>query len=225
MRQIASGGRVHRILAGFSKIKFLFRWKRTGNGVAFFNCGRQGARSWHERTVIAVDLLANTLAAGRGATPLRLLDIGCGDEKVAEELRRRQVAVDYIGYDLHPQSAFVRPLDLNQDEIRDRGDVAIVLGVIEYIRDPLLALSRLNAAAPALVVSHAARDLGRPVSFDPSSLNWCFCVDQATFETLLTSAGYAVKDKRVTPDGKTAVWLCQRVAVAPHPNVIRFSPF
>jgi SAM-dependent methyltransferase len=178
-----------------------------GGGARFYNCGRQGARSWWARTDVAIDLLAALpLAAG-----FRLLDIGCGDEKVAAELARRGIAVDYVGFDLHPQSPRVRPLDLEHQAIAETGDVAVVLGVLEYLADPAAAMRRFAAAAPNLIVSHSAADLGRPPDFDPKSLNWRFYVDRPTFEGLLAAAGWAVVAQRITPDGKTAVWACRRI--------------
>ncbi len=183
-------------------------------GARFYNCGRQGARSWWERTDAAVDLVEKALAGGTapggGTGPARVLDFGCGDEKVAAEFARRGIAVDYLGFDLHPQSPSVRPLDLAHETIEERGDIAVVLGVFEYLEDPVAVMERIALAAPVLVVSHAASDLGRPADFDPKSLHWCLYVDRATFEGHLGAAGWRVEAHRVTPDGKTALWLCRR---------------
>lgn len=177
-------------------------------GARFYNCGRQGARSWWERTDAAVDLVEQAL--GEGGARARVLDFGCGDEKVAAELARRGVAVDYLGFDLHPQSPSVRPLDLAHEAIEERGDIAVVLGVFEYLEDPVAVMERIGQAAPVLVVSHAASDLGRPADFDPKALHWCLYVDRATFVGHLAAAGWRVEAHRVTPDGKTALWLCRR---------------
>lgn len=178
------------------------------DGARFYNCGRQGARSWWERTDVAVELVAQALQ-GKSARA-RVLDFGCGDEKVGAELARRGLDVDYAGFDLHPQSPRVRQLDLARDAIDDRADVAVVLGVFEYLEDPVAVMRRIAAAAPVLVVSHAASDLGRAADFDPKSLHWVLYVDRATFERHLASAGFRVEQRRVTPDGKTALWLCRR---------------
>lgn len=182
-----------------------------GSGVAggalFYNCGRQGARSWWERTGLAVDFVEKAIAGL--PTPVRLLDLGCGDEKVAAELARRDVAVDYLGFDLHPQSPRVRPLDLGRETISETGDVAVVLGVFEYLDDPTTVLGRIAAAAPRLVVSLAASDLGRSADFDPVALNWKLYVDRPTFEAHLAAAGWSIEARAVTPDGKTALWRCR----------------
>lgn len=176
-----------------------------GGGSRFYNCARQGARSWWERTDAAVDLIERAIGELGGRRP-RVLDLGCGDGKVAVELARRGIEVDYLGFDLHPQSPEVRRLDLARDPIDERGDVAVVLGVLEYIADPVPVLRRIAAAAPSLVISLAASDLDRPADFDPKSLNWVFYVDRATFEAHLAEVGYTIVQRRVTPDHKTAVW-------------------
>jgi len=184
-----------------------------GRGALFYNCGRQGARSWWERTDVAAGLLERLPEA---KTPgLRVFDIGCGDEKFAVELERRGLSVAYQGHDLHPQSPRVRPLDLARQTIDGEADVAVVLGVLEYLDDPVAALGRLAAAAPILIISHAASDLGRSADFDPASLNWRLYVDRPTFEGHLAAAGWRVTDRRVTPDGKTAVWACRRGETRP----------
>jgi SAM-dependent methyltransferase len=183
----------------------------TGGGSRFYNCGRQGARSWWERTDAAVDLIEKVVA-GFGGRPPRVLDLGCGDGKVAVELARRGIAVDYQGFDLHPQSAEVRRLDLANDAIEAEGDIAVVLGVLEYLADPAPVLGRIAGAAPRLIVSLAASDLDRPGDFDPASLNWVYYVDRATFETRLGEAGWRIVERRVTPDHKTAVWSVVRGA-------------
>ena len=181
----------------------------TGGGSRFYNCSRQGARSWWERTDEAVDLIEKAIADIGGRSP-RVLDLGCGDGKVAVELARRGIAVDYQGFDLHPQSAEVRRLDLANDAIEAQGDVAVVLGVLEYLADPAVVLGRVAEVAPRLVVSLAASDLDRPVDFDPASLNWVYYVDRATFEARLDEAGWRIVERRVTPDQKTAVWSALR---------------
>lgn len=84
--------------------------------------------------------------------------------------------------------------------------MAVVLGVLEYIADPVAVLRRIAGAAPVLVVSLAASDLDRPADFDPKALNWVFYVERAFFEARLAEVGYTIVERRVTPDRKTAVW-------------------
>ncbi|MDK9695064.1 MAG: class I SAM-dependent methyltransferase [Siculibacillus sp.] len=182
-----------------------------GGGNRFYNCARQGARSWWERTDEAVDLIEKAVAGSTDRRP-RVLDLGCGDGKVAVELARRGIEVDYVGFDLHPQSAGVRRLDLARDPIGVEGDVAVVLGVLEYLADPASALKSIAAVVPRLVVSLATSDLDRPATFDPASLNWVYFVDRATFEARLFEAGFRIVERRVTPDRKTALWSVERSA-------------
>lgn len=188
----------------------LFPTLGIGSGARFYNCGRQSARSWWERTDVAASLLVNVIAAAP-ARP-RLFDIGCGDEKFGAELAGRGLAVDYVGFDLHPQTPQVRALDLARETIDDHADIAVVLGVFEYLDDPVGVMRKIAAVAPVLVVSHSASDLGRPADFDPASLNWRLYVDRPTFEAHLKDAGWTVAERRITPDNKTAVWLCRRAA-------------
>jgi hypothetical protein len=172
-----------------------------------FNLDSQDSRSWRERAAIAAEFL------GRAAGPakaLRVLDIGCGDCKLQGALLESGLAADYVGYDLLPQSAAVRALDISANELPEKGDAVVSLGVVEYLDDPGAALKRFSRAAPWLVISHAARDLRSVRAKTAGRLNWRTYMTVAEFERALGGAGYDLVDRRTTPDQKTCVWLARK---------------
>jgi hypothetical protein len=172
-----------------------------------FNCDTPNSRSWHERAALAGHLL--DVAFPEGNRALRLFDLGCGDTKLRTLLAAEGRRVDYVGYDLLPQSPDVSPLDLARDDIPGSADVAVVLGVFEYLPDTVAALTRIRRCAPWLIVSHAATDVRKMKPRRAKKLNWQTYVSTTEFERRLDMAGYQVVDRRITPDSKTCVWLCQ----------------
>lgn len=173
-----------------------------------FNTGNQSKPSWLERSNLAWDLLADAVAAGEVGS---LSDIGCGDEKLKRLLNERGWAVRYQGYDLVPQGAGVRPLDLNSQIPDGHSDAAVALGVLEYVDDVGASLRRLAAHAPMLVVSHTLRESAGIDEAAQHALGWKNHLHSADFVALLSSAGWCIEDERTTSDGRTRLWLARRV--------------
>jgi 2-polyprenyl-3-methyl-5-hydroxy-6-metoxy-1,4-benzoquinol methylase len=140
---------------------------------------------------------------------MRLADLGCGDEKLKSAIARRGLAIDYVGFDLAPQVAHIARLDIASDAIPAGFDIAALLGVLEYVADPVAALARLRQAIPLLVVSHVAPDTKPIAGATRRKLNWVTVLTKAEFEAALARAGYAIIESRLTPDRRTRVWLCR----------------
>ncbi len=172
-----------------------------------FNLDSQDSRSWRERAEIAAQLIAQSGDGSR--EPKRVFDIGCGDCKLETTLHESGLLVKYRGYDLLPQSTQVRPLDISVDEVPERADIVVSLGVIEYLADPGAALKKMRRCAPWLVISHSARDLRKMKVKSARRLSWQTYLSTSEFERILGTSGYDVVARRITPDNKTCVWLCR----------------
>jgi hypothetical protein len=93
-----------------------------------FNLDSQNSPAWLDRAEKSAELLAEFSRQRSG--PLRVSDLGCGDQKLKRVLAERGVTVDYKGYDLKPQSADVEALDVERCLPATQADVAAVLGVM-----------------------------------------------------------------------------------------------
>jgi len=168
-----------------------------------FNCETQQGEKWLARAEIAADLV-RSVATGR----MKVADLGCGDEKMKGALEEAGLDIDYQGFDLMPQAVQVEKLDLQHDPVPGRFDVALLLGVLEYIPDVVAVLRKIRRAAPLIVVSHLN---GEDAYFTPSLArrqNWRTVLDRGGFEARLAEAGWTIRESRLTPDRLTIVWLC-----------------
>ncbi len=157
-----------------------------------------------DRAAIAASLIA---AALEGRASRRVADLGCGDGKLRNRLRQLGVACDYQGYDLLPQAADVQLLDLSRQRLPQPVDLAALLGISESLEDLPGVLGRLRADADLLVISHTLGD--RPRATDElQRLGWRNHLSAAHFERLLATAGWALRDRAATADGKTLLWCC-----------------
>lgn len=147
------------------------------------------------------------VAALAGHTGPSVADIGCGDGRLQEQLSRQSVDCQYRGYDLLPQSPSVQALDISRQRLPQHCDLAVMLGVSEYLDDLAGTLTRLRDDAEQLVISHSLGDRPRDVE-ELQRLGWRNHLSREHFERLLTTAGWSVRDRVTTDDGKTCIWSC-----------------
>lgn len=178
-----------------------------------FNCGEQRAEPWLQRAAAAADLLATLPVTTRGDAVLA--DIGCGDQKLERALRARGLAIRYRGYDLHPQAPEVQLFDIATADLPGHHDVAVLLGVIEYLPAVAAVLSRLARQVPALLVSHVVRDGDHYDAARLRELGWRNHLTIAECEVLLDGAGLRVVAQRSTADRRTVLFLCVAAGGAP----------
>lgn len=171
-----------------------------------FNTGNQRKLSWMERAALACDLLISAIKASKVAT---ISDVGCGDQKLREILRRRGWPLVYKGFDLLPQSDDVQKLDLNVGAPPGRADAALALGVLEYVDDVGACLRQLAKHAPLLIVSHTLRDGDLFDDRAQRERGWKNHLYAAEFELLLVESHWRVLDARTTSDGRTRIWLAK----------------
>jgi hypothetical protein len=180
-----------------------------------FNCRDQGAPSWHDRAALAAAMLAAVPALRAPAATLA--DIGCGDDKLREALRRAGATIAWHGYDLRPQRPDVTVYDVRLGPLPRRHTAAALLGVTEYLPDLPAVLRRLAGEVSFLVLSHVLRD---PVLYPPArraELGWVTQLDEAGLAGLLADAGLRILEQRRTADGRTIVCLCASTTAASAP--------
>jgi hypothetical protein len=175
-----------------------------------FNLDRQCSSAWVDRAEICVDLLRQIDSRG---SALAVADIGCGDQKLRDIACRNGLTLRYTGYDVQPQAANVERFDIERDVIDRPVDVAVMLGVIEYVADPRSALVRLAEFAPRLILSHAVRDGDRYSCAELAKLGWRNHLYRVELEALLVETGWTIQTTRETPDSKTWLWAAQRASM------------
>ena len=173
---------------------------------AEFNCDAQQQPSWHDRARVAAALLEHVVPR-RGA-PVVVLDIGCGDMKLLQQLRAAGSAAHYQGLDLHPQAAQVLPYDVRTQPLPQPCDAAVLLGVVEYLEAPAEVLRRLARETRYLVASHVVSDNAGYDAAQLRRLNWKTHMTRGDFAALLAGCGFEVLREATTANRKTVLWLC-----------------
>lgn len=85
--------------------------------------------------------------------PSRIVDLGCGEGIVAQDLLARRPEIDYLGIDVSPQAIEVaRSINpgaefevgniLDEPQRPDWGDLVICLEVLEHLKDPEPAVAQ-----------------------------------------------------------------------------------
>ena len=117
-------------------------------------------------------------------------DIGCGRQALRARL---EPGTRYLPADLRPWTADTESCELNQGRLPRRAlrccDVAVMLGVLEYVVDPGLLLTRLHRHAEHLLLTYCAPELW---TVDRAGFGWVNALSGAELRALLQRAGYAV---------------------------------
>jgi len=179
-------------------------------GALPFNLDDAASPAWEERAHVAAALLASHLALG--GTPeraLRIADFGAGTERLDPVLAANlRWPYTYAPFDLIPQSARVRPLDVNLTLPVDDFDVVFCLGLLEYIEALDALLERLALRYPMLVVSYVLYDAPNPLTrLERRWRGWLTHYKRAELEAEFARRGLAIEDVALTNGGSTAVWL------------------
>ena len=159
------------------------------------------ATQWDGRAEIAGGLI--------GADAGRVLDIGAGAMALKGFLG---TGCEYLPADVVQRSPDCLVVDLNRQEFPlGPADVVTLLGVLEYIHDPVWTLHRAAVVAPRLVVSYCA-DVSGDTAYR-RGLGWVNDFTDLQFEALLREAGWRIE--RCAPYKRNAnnvqnVWACVR---------------
>ncbi len=117
-------------------------------------------------------------------------DIGCGRQALRAQL---EPGTRYLPADIRRWTPDTEPCELNQGRLPRRAlrrcDVAVLLGVVEYILDPQRLLTRLHRYAEHLLLTYCAPELW---TVDRAGFGWVNALSEAELRALLGGAGYAV---------------------------------
>jgi len=152
--------------------KRLADWRKLWRPIA-----RGGALSNHKPDWAS----RGTLAARHIRDGVRVLEIGTGTGTFRELVADR---CHYTGADLQPLDEKTLAFDIENDPIPPGPwDVIVLLGVLEYLYDPLSAQRKVGAAARNIVFSYCI-----PLGADPQPHRRARCWTNALSEQDLTNA-------------------------------------
>lgn len=172
-----------------------------------YNLDDRGASSWHHRAQVAVELLGESGLPTREPPGVRIADLGCGDQKLREHLRSAGIQSSYQGYDVYPLSDDVRRLNLDTDRLPEKHDAAFVLGVFEYLANPLASLERIRDASQFAIVSYTVADSGAYTAEAVARNGWKNHHTIAQLEELFRQAGFDCLARRRIDQDKVGMWL------------------
>ncbi|HLZ74625.1 class I SAM-dependent methyltransferase [Phenylobacterium sp.] len=120
----------------------------------------------------------------------KVLDIGCGAMDLARMLPE---GCEYQPCDLVARDERTIVCDLNAGEFPDgaQPDVVSMLGVLEYIREPLDLLRKVRALNCPLVCSYSITD--RRPGLDRAGQGWINGFDFAALQALMGQAGFVLR--------------------------------
>jgi hypothetical protein len=174
-----------------------------------YNCRQQDSPIWEERAEQAVALLATSPVGTASGGRLQIGDFGAGNQRLLPILDRELDApFDYHAYDLHPQVTEVRRIDLEREMPNRVFDAVFCLGLLEYLRDEALFVSRLRRTCRYAVVSYVLSDA--PASVPPHERRkrgWLNDYTRSGLEQLFRSKGFEFGDFITIQGGTTGLWL------------------
>lgn len=173
-----------------------------------FNCENQSSSTWRQRADLCAELMKSLLPWSEQG--FSLADIGCGDQKLRASIDENGICCRYHGYDLFPQVPGVRQLDVENESLPQSYDLAVMLGVIEYLEDVEQTFQRLSRQASHLIVSHVIRqEEGLYTSQQLAKLNWRNHLSEAEMEAALSNNGFVSVSRAMAPDRRTMLFACR----------------
>lgn len=179
---------------------------RRGRARRRFNCEKQS--EWDERAETAVALLI----AHRDALPqhsLAVADFGAGNERLRPLLASRLgCELEYHPYDLHPQLPTTQRLDISQGLPDRTFDLAICLGLLEYLSSiPKLARD-LHAGCRLVLASYVTSDSAVAIPLDERRRHgWTTHLEGEEIEECFREAGFRLLGSGNSDGGATTLWL------------------
>lgn len=191
------------------------RFTREGRARRRYNCARR--EEWDERAEVAVALLATHEHRCRPAAgpPLAIADFGAGNERLRPLLEKRLTGnLHYDPYDLHPQLPTTTRLDVAREMPEREFDVAVCLGLLEYLASlPSLARA-LSGKSRFVLVSYVTSD--SPVAMPYQQRlehGWKTHLKANEVEAAFEQAGFRAVASSKAEGGITTLWLWENVGV------------
>lgn len=148
--------------------------------------------AWRTRSEIAARLIPPGLS---------VLDLGAGRMALRDLLPPSN---SYVPADLVARSDDCLVVNLNQGELpTGHYDVVVVLGVLEYMRDPMWLLRSTARVASRLVLSYFTYDGGG--ASDRRANGWLNSLSQSELISGLADAGWQPVVTQTFPNGETLV--------------------
>lgn len=168
------------------------RFTPAGRARRRFNCATQDERD--ERASAAAMLLSDNRSTWEKATarPLSIADFGAGNERM-RPLLDSTLGVDhtYHAYDLHPQQPTTIELDVVKG-LPDRSfDIAICLGLLEYLPSIPAMASSLRESCRFALTSYVTADSPTSISRrERERRNWSTHATEAELEANFAAVGF-----------------------------------
>lgn len=125
-------------------------------------------------------------------------DIGCGAQALYKQLAP---GTRYLPADIRAWTEDTETCELNEGRLPlrslSRCDVAVMLGVLEYIIDPATLLRNLHGYAEHLLLTYCVPELW---TADRAGYGWVNALSEVDLRTLLADAGYTVVATSVFDD-------------------------
>ncbi len=189
----------------FNKFKAFLKKQISGS----YNLKDQKATPWHQRAHEA-SLMIHDYYKSTSPSQFHLVDLGCGDKKLFNNLETSKLSFKYTGYDLLPQSADVHPLDLNQNMFHHDADMTAILGVLEYISDVPSLLKKINHQSQAVVLSYVVSDSGCYTEAARTNMQWKNNYSVNEIMEIVTASGYSVTRNKMLDNNRTLLLLATK---------------
>jgi Methyltransferase domain len=181
---------------------------RQGRARRRFNCEKQS--EWDDRAETALALLVDH----RDELPEspEIADFGAGNERLRTLLDSRLTGeLNYHPYDLHPQLPTTRSLNVSQGLPDRKFDLAICLGLLEYLPSiPDLARD-LRAHCHFALVSYVTSDSPVAIPYDNRLQHgWTTHLKGEEIEESFREAGFQLLGSGNSDGGATTLWLWVR---------------
>lgn len=174
-----------------------------------FNCWDQNSQLWENRARVAVNLYSEYVDGLEKGGHIDIVDLGCGNKRLERVLYNKGSSpYRYRGFDLHPQSPDITPIDIQTEVPNLKADVIFVLGVLEYIQDVPSLVARLQGRADAIILSYNVYGSPEwPSLSRRKSLGWVNHYSAEELESVITTTGWDLVSTGSTDQGRTLLWL------------------
>jgi hypothetical protein len=185
------------------------RLTRAGRARRRFNCLKQ--EEWDERAVTAIDLLLASRETWKGVSgsPPAIADFGAGNERLRSLLEAAlPEPADYRPYDLHPQHPTTTRLDASRGLPDVEFDIAICLGLLEYLPSVDDLARELARVCRFALVSYVTSDSPAAITEkERIEHGWRTHLRGEEVEAAFAAAGFRSVGERRSDREMTTIWL------------------
>jgi hypothetical protein len=185
------------------------RLTRQGRARRRYNCAKQD--EWDERAESAIALWKahRDTWEQRTRRPLAVADFGAGNERLRPLLAAKlEVPHEYHPYDLHPQQPSTTRLDVSKGLPDREFDLAICLGLLEYLPSVPDLATALHGACRFVITSYVTRDSPVAINHDERvRQGWTTHLSAEELEAHFSAAGFSSIGTARSDGEGTILWL------------------